>query len=505
MSLTSRLKKQIFIQAQRVVPQHQLSRVVGRVAASENPIVKNAVITAFKAQYGIDMSIAEQSNALKFKSFNEFFTRALKEGVRDIDTDATSIVSPADGAISQLGPIVEGDIFQAKGQKFTVDNLIADPQLAEPFKNGQFATVYLSPKDYHRVHMPFAGTLTETLYVPGELFSVNQTTADHGFAHRSIAAPLRAVTEQVVDGHGEVVVGLQQAIRGNDAVAVVVRVASEGHVKALTQAYQALHGIRRGRVHADLAVPVDGHEAEGRVDLGVHHFQVQLVVLGNGRPVAYPCPAQRVDAQAQPGATDDIEIDDVFQVGHIVAVVIVAVGGRRLQRLGMVHALDARQVSRQQLVGLALDPLGHVAVGRAAVGRVVLEATALRRVVRRGDDNTVSQALRTATVVAEDGVGNRRRRRVFVILGQHHLHAIGSQRVGAAHVARADEHRSDVPRGVGRRQHGGGAGQRQCGQRPAQPVAAGSGEDGGRGVAGHRNSWCVGFGHAAVSACGSGN
>lgn len=179
MSFTSRLKKQIFIQAQRVVPQHQLSRVVGKLAASENPIVKNTVIQAFKAQYGIDMSIAEQSNALKYKSFNEFFTRSLKDGVRAIDTDPKSIVSPADGAISQLGKIEQGDIFQAKGQTFSVEKLIADPQLAEPFKNGQFATVYLSPKDYHRVHMPVAGTLTETLYVPGELFSVNQTTAEN--------------------------------------------------------------------------------------------------------------------------------------------------------------------------------------------------------------------------------------------------------------------------------------------------------------------------------------
>lgn len=179
MSLTSRLKKQIFILSQRVVPQHQLSRVVGKLAASEHPVLKNAVITAFKAQYGIDMSLAEQSNALKYKSFNEFFTRSLKQGVREIDSNPNSIVSPADGAISQLGKIEDGAIFQAKGQQFTVENLIADPQLAEPFKNGQFATVYLSPRDYHRVHMPFAGTLTETLYVPGELFSVNQTTAEN--------------------------------------------------------------------------------------------------------------------------------------------------------------------------------------------------------------------------------------------------------------------------------------------------------------------------------------
>ena len=173
------LKKNLFIQAQKVVPQQKLSRVVGKVAASENPILKNIVIQAFKAQYGIDMSIAEQSNALKFKSFNEFFTRSLKDGVRQIDANPKSVVSPADGAISQLGKINEGDIFQAKGQSFSVEKLIGDPQLAEPFKNGEFATVYLSPKDYHRVHMPYAGTLTETLYIPGELFSVNQTTAEN--------------------------------------------------------------------------------------------------------------------------------------------------------------------------------------------------------------------------------------------------------------------------------------------------------------------------------------
>jgi phosphatidylserine decarboxylase len=178
-SFISQLKKQAFIQAQRIVPQQQLSRVVGKIAASENPVVKNVAIQAFKAQYGIDLSIAEQTNALKYKSFNEFFTRALKEGIRDIDQDPLSVVCPADGAISQIGTVRDGDVFQAKGQSFSVEKLIGDPQLAEPFKNGEFATVYLSPKDYHRVHMPYAGTLTETLYIPGELFSVNQTTAEN--------------------------------------------------------------------------------------------------------------------------------------------------------------------------------------------------------------------------------------------------------------------------------------------------------------------------------------
>ncbi|MFP0156671.1 archaetidylserine decarboxylase [Acinetobacter baumannii] len=179
MSFTSRLKKELFIKAQNLVPQHQLSRVVGKVAASENPILKAAVIHAFKTKYGIDLSIAEQGNALKYKSFNDFFTRALKDGVRLVDENPDSIVSPADGAISQIGKITAGEVFQAKGQSFSVEKLIGDRQLAQPFQEGEFATVYLSPRDYHRVHMPFSGTLTETLYVPGELFSVNQVTAEN--------------------------------------------------------------------------------------------------------------------------------------------------------------------------------------------------------------------------------------------------------------------------------------------------------------------------------------
>lgn len=179
MSLTTRLKKDLFIKAQSLVPQHQLSRVVGKLAESENLLVKTAVIQAFKSKYGIDLSIAQQADALKYKSFNEFFTRALKDGVRVVDNAQDSIVSPADGAISQIGSIDEGEVFQAKGQSFSVEKLIGDPQLAQPFKHGQFATVYLSPRDYHRVHMPLTGRLTETLYIPGELFSVNQVTAEN--------------------------------------------------------------------------------------------------------------------------------------------------------------------------------------------------------------------------------------------------------------------------------------------------------------------------------------
>jgi len=122
------------------------------------------------------MSEALDPNLASYRSFNAFFTRALRPGARTIDSSA--IVSPADGAISQLGPIEGERIFQAKGQAFsTLELLGGDAQMAALFENGSFATIYLSPRDYHRVHMPCVGTLRQTIYIPGRLFSVNQLTA----------------------------------------------------------------------------------------------------------------------------------------------------------------------------------------------------------------------------------------------------------------------------------------------------------------------------------------
>ncbi len=168
-----------FILFQHLVPQHALSRLVGTLAASTQDWIKTPFIHRFAQHYQIDMSLAREENLDAYASFNDFFTRALKDGVRPIDPNNDAVVSPADGAISQLGTITGDAVFQAKGQTFSVNQLIGDPELAAPFQGGSFATVYLSPRDYHRVHMPYGGTLTDTLYIPGKLFSVNGTTAQH--------------------------------------------------------------------------------------------------------------------------------------------------------------------------------------------------------------------------------------------------------------------------------------------------------------------------------------
>jgi phosphatidylserine decarboxylase len=153
--------------------------MVGYFAECKNPLIKSQFINWFIAKYNVDMSIAKIEDPDDFENFNAFFIRELKSEARPIADDC-DLVFPADGAISQLGDIHSGKIFQAKGKHFSLSSLLgADSKLVKKFNNGRFATVYLSPRDYHRVHMPITGKLIETIYIPGDLYSVNQSTAEN--------------------------------------------------------------------------------------------------------------------------------------------------------------------------------------------------------------------------------------------------------------------------------------------------------------------------------------
>ena len=174
------VKERLFILSQYLLPHHLLSRLIGHAAECRAPWFKDRLIGWFARQYQVNMAEAQVEDLDAYAHFNAFFTRALKDGARPLDTTPGAVLSPADGAISQLGPIEHGRVFQAKGHSFSVLELLGgDSARAAPFMGGDFATVYLSPKDYHRVHMPLAGTLREMVHVPGRLFSVNQSTAEN--------------------------------------------------------------------------------------------------------------------------------------------------------------------------------------------------------------------------------------------------------------------------------------------------------------------------------------
>lgn len=154
-----------------------MSRVVAKFAESRR--FKKIFIKAFIRRYKVDLSEALVQDLNQFENFNAFFTRELRADARPLPSDADAIVCPADGAVSQLGTITEGNLLQAKGRYYkALDLLGGDSHMANCFQEGSFATIYLSPRDYHRVHMPLAGVLQKTIYVPGSLFSVNQTTTE---------------------------------------------------------------------------------------------------------------------------------------------------------------------------------------------------------------------------------------------------------------------------------------------------------------------------------------
>jgi phosphatidylserine decarboxylase len=163
-----------FAKLQNVLPQHALSRAIGRLATTSVPWIKGPFIRNFARAYGVDMSEAERSHLDDYATFNDFFTRALKPDARPMDDDPLGLVCPADGTVSQLGTMDGETLLQAKGHRYSLHQL-AGP-LASGLQSGTFCTIYLAPRDYHRVHLPYAARLSRTLAIPGALFSVNGTT-----------------------------------------------------------------------------------------------------------------------------------------------------------------------------------------------------------------------------------------------------------------------------------------------------------------------------------------
>lgn len=161
---------------QYLLPKQALTRLAGALAAKEAGAMTTSVIRWFIKRYGVNMDEAANPDPAAYKSFNEFFTRPLKDGARPLAE--ADFLCPVDGAISQFGAIERDQIFQAKGHSYSTTALLGgDRELAAQFENGSFATLYLSPRDYHRIHMPCAGRLSRMIHVPGALFSVNPTTA----------------------------------------------------------------------------------------------------------------------------------------------------------------------------------------------------------------------------------------------------------------------------------------------------------------------------------------
>ncbi len=173
----STFRDRAFGALQYALPKHLLSRLVYRLTRSETKWLRDRLIAAFLSGYPVDMDEAVHTNPSAYASFNAFFTRALKPSARPIAAEHDAFVSPVDGTVSQCGAIHDDRLFQAKGQNYSLADLLAGQDRARKYRGGSFVTIYLAPYNYHRIHMPFDGAVRETIYVPGDLFSVNAATA----------------------------------------------------------------------------------------------------------------------------------------------------------------------------------------------------------------------------------------------------------------------------------------------------------------------------------------
>ena len=210
--------------AQSLVPKCLLSRIVGKLASQRLGFLTRWAIRLFIRRYGVNMQEAEISDYRQFSTFNDFFTRALKSDARVLVKDDNAVISPVDGCVSACGYLQKDQILQAKGAYFSVNALCAgDETVGRYFENGAFLTTYLSPKDYHRFHMPISGQLKKIIYVPGKLFSVNPTTVNAKpglFANneRVICVFETAIGKMAVIAVGAMIVG-SVAIEGQGIIA----------------------------------------------------------------------------------------------------------------------------------------------------------------------------------------------------------------------------------------------------------------------------------------------
>ncbi|PMR73835.1 archaetidylserine decarboxylase [Billgrantia endophytica] len=252
-----------FALIQYPVPHHLLSRLVGKLAECRQPWLKNALIRAFIKRFKVDMREAVEPDPTAYATFNDFFTRKLKPDARPL---GEGLLCPADGTLSQFGAIEADRLLQAKGHRFSMADLLGgDEEAARRYRGGSYANIYLSPRDYHRVHMPLGGSLTEMVYVPGRLFSVNAATTDH-------VPNLFARNERLVchfdTEHGRMVVVLVGAM-----IVAAIETVWAGQITPLSGQVQ--------RIRFDTPVRLERGEEMGRFKLG------STVVMAFAGPVGF--------------------------------------------------------------------------------------------------------------------------------------------------------------------------------------------------------------------------
>jgi phosphatidylserine decarboxylase len=166
------------VQVQKIIPQHLLTEFMGWLAKIRTPWMKNWMIQHFIKKYHVDMSAALVEDPTHYPDFNHFFIRQLKPELRPIANGETTIASPVDGMVAQIGRINKNQLLQAKAFYYNLETLLGEAELAQQFHDGSFTTLYLAPRDYHRIHMPLSGRLVKSIYLPGKLFSVNRMTSE---------------------------------------------------------------------------------------------------------------------------------------------------------------------------------------------------------------------------------------------------------------------------------------------------------------------------------------